>query len=398
MPRIASRLIASLLPADHEYTLWDDTVKGFGLRIWPSGRMTYIVKYRLRKQRTTKRHTLGTTAVLTAPQARAMAHDVLAAVRAGRDPAHEARQTRDTPTVADLAKRYLAEHAQPKKRPRSVVQDAGNLRRHILPALGEKPVHQVTRQDIARLHHQMRATPTTANRVLSLLSTMFALAEAWGLREQRSNPVHGIQRYRERKIERFLSADELRRLGEAMEEAEYLRSITPVSLACIRLLLFTGARAGEILGLQWSMIDCERGVARLPDSKTGAKTLRLPEPALAVLRSIPRTPGNPYVLVGRYGGPLGYPHYAWRRLCASAGIKNVRIHDIRHTYASQLVMSGVPLPLLQRLLGHSSPQMTNRYIAWADDPVQQAADAGGALIAKMLTPDDAIASRTQSGS
>lgn len=380
MPRLSSRLIATLAPPAKEYTVWDDAIPGFGLRCWPSGRMVYICKYRLRGQRQTHRYTLGTTAVLDPPQARAMAQEVLAAVRSGRDPATEARQA--STTVADLAERYLRDHARPKKRPRSVIEDQRNLTNHVLPALGTRLVAQITRQDIATLHATMQDTPTAANRVLALLSTMFGLAEAWGLRDQRTNPAYGIQRYRERTIERFLSGEELLRLGQALADAEYQQTALPAAIACIRLLLFTGARLGEILGLRWNMIDMARGTARLPDSKSGAKTIRLPAPALDVLRALPRT--APHVLVGKQGKPLAAPHDMWRRTCASAGIVDCRIHALRHTFASIGVMGGLSLPIVGRLLGHSSPQITQRYGHFADDPLALASEQIAARVRQAM--------------
>lgn len=385
MPKLTVRHIAALQPREKSYQEWDSEVRGLWIKCQPSGYKSIGFDYRFPSGRQgRKRHfTLGAVGTLSLDDARILARQYLLAIRhEGIDPLEHRQLLQGLPTVAQLAERYLQEHARPKKKPRSVAEDERHLRTVVLPALGEKPVHQVTRQDVARVHHHLRATPTTANRVLSLLSMMFTLAEAWGLREQRTNPVYGLQRYRERKVERFLSGDELRRLGDALTEAEHLRTALPGTIACIRLLLLTGARLGEVLGLTWSMVDLERGMARLPDSKTGAKTLRLPGPALEILRTLPRT--SVYVLQGRHGGPLSPPHHAWKRLCVAAGIAQCRLHDLRHSYASIGVMSGLSLPMVGRLLGHSTPSMTARYAHLADDPVALASEQIAARVRQAM--------------
>lgn len=168
-----------------------------------------------------------------------------------------------------------------------------------------------------------------------------------------------------------------------------MRSEHPSVLGCIRLLMFTGARLGEILGLRWEQIDWARGLARLPDSKTGAKTLRLPAPALEVLRALPRAQDSPWVLPGRrHGQPLSTPHRPWYRLCAAAGLAGVRLHDLRHTYASHAALAGVPLAVIGALLGHQHPATTARYAHLVGDPVA----AAGEQVAQVL--GQALGSRT----
>lgn len=206
--RLTKRLIdATPCPDTGETWLADESVPGFGVRL-RAGRKTYCVRYRNAHGQARREH-LGFTTVLTLEQARAQAQVFLVAVRQGQDPAAERQAMRQAPTMADLAARYLREHAEVKKKPGSLRMDRTNLRRHILPVLGASLVAAVTRADLAALQHHMRATPGAANRCLALLSTMLGLAEQWGLRPPGSNPVRGLQRYRERRLERFLSVEEL---------------------------------------------------------------------------------------------------------------------------------------------------------------------------------------------
>lgn len=208
---------------------------------------------------------------------------------------------------------------------------------------------------------------------------MFNLAEVWGLRPDGSNPCRHVPKYREKKRERFLSQHELQRLGEVLAEVERDGSETPFIVAAFRLLLLTGCRLSEIQTLQWAFIT-EAGM-ELPDSKTGARRIPLPHAARAVLDRLPRTPGNPYViegkLPGQYASDLQCP---WRRIRAKAGLDEVRIHDLRHTYASNAVSSGMPIQMVGRLLGHTQLQTTMRYAHLADDPVRRAAEENAARL------------------
>lgn len=388
MPRLTKRVIDALAPREKAYIYGDDTPKNFGVRVYPSGHKAYVITYRpVPATRATpkKIYTLGACNVLVLDQARDLARQWLAAIRQGADPAAQQEALRRAPTMADLAQRYLSEHAEVKKKPSSLHMDRVNLRLHVLPALGQRLVHEISRADIATLHHAMRATPGAANRVLALLSKMFGLAEQWGLRPQQSNPVYGIERYRERKLERFLTMEELARLGAVLHEAERTQTEMPSVIAAIRLLILTGARLGEILGLRWEQIDWQRGLAQLSDSKTGEKSLYLSPAAIEVLRGLARQQDNPYVLPGRHHGkPLMNPHKPWARLCHQAEIEGVRLHDLRHTYASMGVALGLSLPILGKLLGHQQAATTQRYAHLGPDPVHEAAHRVGARLREAL--------------
>ena len=220
------------------------------------------------------------------------------------------------------------------------------------------------------------------------MSKMLNLAERWGLRPDGSNPCRHVEKYAERKIERFLSAEELARLGEALLEAERTQTELPSVVAAIRLLLLTGCRFSEIITLRWDEVDLERKCLRLRDSKTGAKTVHLSEPAIEVLQSVDREPGNPFVIVGaKPGSHLVNLRKPWCRIRASAGLDDVRIHDLRHSFASVAVAGGLSLPMIGALLGHSQPATTQRYAHLAGDPLRQATNLiGGRIATAMRVP------------
>lgn len=369
--KLTKRTVEAAKPRAAKYHLFDTALPGFALCLYPSGERSYVVDYRTAGGRQ-RRMALGRHGVLTADQARRRAQDVLSAVLAGRDPLKERRDALHAPTLAELADRYLADHATPKKRPKSVYEDRRILARYILPKFGRRKVAELARVDVDRLHASMRATPIQANRVLFLLSTMLNLAEEWGLRPAGLNPCRRVERYAERKRQRFLSDDELARLGAALAEAERDNLEDPLAVAAVRLLVFTGCRRSEVLSLRWEHVDFERACLNLPSTKTGPATLILGPPALEVLRALPRS--SEWVFPGRGTGPLYDLKGPWRRLRTRAGLASVRLHDLRHTHASVGVGVGLSLPLIGALLGHRQASTTQRYAHLAADPVRVAAE------------------------
>jgi integrase len=325
--------------------------------------------------------------VLTTEQARGMAIQLLAEVRTGADPALDRKQRRNAVTVAELSDRFDKEHIAVRVKESTAREYRRNLRRFILPALGQLRVADVTRADIAKFHHNLRHIPYQANRNLEVISKMFNLAEMWGLRPDGSNPRRHIRKYPEEKRERFLSAAELRRLGQVLDEMEAERVELPSAVAATRLLLLTGCRLNEVMKLRWEDVDLAQSVLQLPDSKTGAKSVQLGRAAITVLRSIERCRFNPHVIRGTQPGkPLSDLQPFWQRLRARAGLKDVRIHDLRHTFASVAVASGQGLPMIGKLLGHSQVQTTARYAHLAGDPLQSAAnDVSDAVAAGLRT-------------
>ena len=383
MTKLTNRTVAATRPRDRDVFVWDDELPGFGLRVKPSGVKSYVIQYRNRHN-DSRRITIGRHGVIGPEKARRKAKKMLADVQDGADPATERKDDREAPTVAELAEKYLREHAAPHKKPRSVEEDQRLLRLHVLPALGRKKVAGITRADITGLHHAMRDTPGAANRTLALLSKMMNLAEKWGLRLDGSNPCRHVDKYPERKMERFLSVDELGSLGAVLAEAERTATELPSVIPAVRLLMFTGARLGEILNLEWSHVDFEWSCLRLPDSKTGAKVIHLNAPALEVLNGIERD-GSPWVIAGRDPDkPLVNLRKPWHRIRAKAGLEGVRLHDIRHSFASIGAAGGLSLPIIGALLGHTQAATTMRYAHLAADPLKQAADMIGKRIAAAM--------------
>jgi integrase len=260
-----------------------------------------------------------------------------------------------------------------------------NLRRFILPALARLSVTEVTRADVAKFHHDLRHIPYQANRCLEVVSKMFNLAEMWGLRPDGSNPRKHIRKYPEEKRVRFLSAAELHRVGEVLREIEGERLELPSAILAVRLLIFTGCRLNEIMTLKWEHVDFTDRVLRLPDSKTGAKVVHLGQPAIEHLNAAPRIEDNPWVITGiLVGKRLSDLQSFWQRVRARAGLKDARIHDLRHTFASTAVASGQGLPMIGKLLGHTQVQTTARYAHLAADPVRNAADSVASSLQQAL--------------
>jgi len=389
MPKLTKRIVEAAAPeaSKSQTFVWDSEIRGFGLRISRNGRKSYIFQYRNKENRT-RRLTLGLAGNLTPNQARNLALQAAAAVATEKDPAEMKLKTRRGATLAEFAERYLAEHARPKKKPSSVRLDERLLQRCLLPSLGSLKVSGITVADARRMHHKLRDTPVQANRALLLLSKIMNLAESWGFRKPGTNPCKGVERYRERPRQRFLSGEEISRLGAELREAEATASAHPSGILALRLLLLTGARAGEILSLLWSDVDFERSCLHLADSKTGQKMIPLGSPALDLLAVAPRLQGNPYVCAGDAPGrPLGGLTKIWYRIRSRAGLEDVRIHDLRHSFASVGAGSGMGLPILGAILGHTQPQTTQRYAHLAADPLLQAADRIASQIAGHLNQD-----------
>ncbi len=355
---------------------WDDKVPGFGLRITPSNRKSFVLSYRING--TKRLMTLGGYGTLTLDQARDKAILAKAKVLDDKDPLEVRRDARDAPTMADLERDYLERHAYKHKRPGSLREDLSILKNHIRPALGSKPVEAVRRREIERLHQNLKATPVRANRVLSLLSKMFSLAMQWDWRAD--TPCRGIPKFHEEKRERWLKTDELRRLTNALDKSTNQRAADAV-----RLLILTGARKSEALKAEWSQIDFERGVWTKPSAHTKQKRTEhvpLSAAALTLLQGMrERDPAGRYLFPGdKPGQPLQDIKRFWTQICRETELEGVRIHDLRHTFASHLVSSGLSLELVGRLLGHTQAATTMRYAHIADDPLREAANRYGNIV------------------
>jgi integrase len=390
--KITKRTVDATLPGQTDVFLWDTDLKGFGLKVSRAGSKIYLVQYRLGgREARTQRYTIGKHGSPWTPdKAREEAERLLGRVANQLDPAKERKATlaahradAEAPTLAEFAARYIDEYATAYKRPRTVEEDERNLRLHIKPILGKLKLKDITPAHIAKFHASGRDAPTNANRCRALLSHMFRMAEVWGERASGSNPCRYVEKFGERKRERFLSADELARLADKLERAEGKEP--PSAIAAIRLLILTGCRLSEILTLRWEWIDFERGCLILPDSKMGAKTVPLGAPALRALAELSRQLGSPYVLpADRGNGHFVGIQKPWQRVRAAAGLDDVRIHDLRHSFASIAVSSGDSLYLVGKVLGHRQSRTTERYAHLKDDPLRAVANRTSEKIAAIM--------------
>jgi len=370
--KIAQKTIEGLLPGARSEIVWDTELRGFGCRVTPTGIKTYLLKYRAgRRQRWLR---IGPHGPLTADAARNAARRALVSIARGEDPVGERQGRRVAPLVRDLAMRYLTDHAAPKNKPSSVRGAEMLLAKHILPAIGRMHVIDVSRRDMLTLHNRMRNTPYQANRTLALCSKMFNLAETWEMRPQRSNPCYQVERFPEKPRSRYMSRAELAMVGEALDDAEKTNSVRPVAVAAIRMLLLTGARLGEILGLRWRDIDWESRCIRLEDSKTGSKLIALPEPACDLLRTLPKVDDNPHVFPGDApGNHLKGLQAPWRRIRQMVGLTDLRLHDLRRTFTTTGVTSGLGLRVMSAVMGHRTIQTTAKHYAMVPDESVHAA-------------------------
>jgi integrase len=373
MPKLTKRFVDLVQPLEKDRFEWDDDVKGFGLRIKPSGVKSYLIQYRINNR--SRRYTLGKHGVITPDEARKLAKQELARVLKGEDPANEKAEERKAPLIKDLASDYLERHAIPNKRPNSVRDDKAMLNKQILPKLGNMRVKDVSQRDLETMLHALKETPYQANRVRSLLSKMFSLSMNWGWRSD--NPVSFIPKFQEEKRDRWLREDELSRLSAVL--VDYPNK-NPVNI--IRLLLLTGARKNEVLSAKWGQFDFERQTWTKPSHTTKQKrTERIPisQAVIDLLIQMKEGQGvlNDDDFLFPSDGETGHIvciKKAWAEIRTLAGFEDVRIHDLRHTFASHLVSSGMSLPIVGKLLGHTQPQTTQRYAHLADNPLREAAE------------------------
>jgi integrase len=364
--------------------------------------MSYVVKYRAGSGRKapTRRLTLGRVGKITPDKARTLAKGKLGDVAHGLDPAAVRSAERRAATLKELADVFLSEHVDAKRKPSTASHYRDLLQRIVLPELGCRQGEKVTTADLARPHVRMKSRPYQANRMLAAVGSLYAFAGKRKLVLAGFNPARGIDKYPEKGRERFLSSPELGRLGDAIREAEtvgipwQVDTTKPTAkhapkeknrrtvigqhpAAAIRLLILTGARLREILHLRWEHVDLERGLLSLPDSKTGKKAIVLNAPAMAVLAGLPRI--GAYVIAGQDAGtdkekPRADLNKPWRSIARRAGLRRLRIHDLRHTHASFGAGAGLGLPIIGKLLGHARATTTQRYAHLDTDPLRRASD------------------------
>ena len=380
--KLSKRTVDALAADGRDAVFWDRDLPGFGIRVYPSGRKVYLVQARGPKG--SKRATLGRHGEDLAPeQARKKAALAIDRIKRGEDPLPAKPKTE--PTLADLAAHYMRAHVEVNCQPATVKDYRRCLDLHILPALGEVTLSSVERKHAADLHYRLRDTPTRANAALKILSHMFALGPGWGFETGGRNPCRFVRGYRERKRERFLTRDEYRRLGDVLDEAEKGR-MSVYTVAAIRVLMLTGCRRNEVLELTWDDVDRTTGELRIRQAKTGPRQVPLTPAVAGILDALPRVKGRPWVFPGRGAdGRLVSINAQWQALCARAGLEDVRIHDLRHSYASRALALGESLTVIGGLLGHTKVRTTARYAHLArDTEIEASAKIGASIGAHVL--------------
>jgi integrase len=409
--KLTKRSVDAAQPRAARYEIYDPELKGFVLRVETSGVKTFAIRYRAgRNGRTAPKRFLiiGRYGPLTPDEARKRARELLGAVAKGDDPARQRDENRAAMSLKELADAFMAEHVEPKRKLNTLSHYRILLRKHVLPDLGHRRAHEITRAEMARLHHKMRDRPFVANRVLAVVAAMYAWGGKVGYVPESITPASRIERYREQGRERYLTTHELMRLGEAIRIAETVGAtwapnpmkktkhapkeenrrvrISPYAAAAIRLLILTGARLREILHLQWDQVDFERGVLWLPDTKSGKKVLVLGAAALHVMAEVPRA-GRYVIASDDPGRPRRDLKRPWDVVTKLADLNGVRLHDLRHSFASVGVSGGMGLPIVGALLGHTQQRTTAKYAHLANDATRRAADTISGTIAAALAPE-----------
>ncbi|MBV9842272.1 MAG: site-specific integrase [Sphingomonadaceae bacterium] len=412
MSKLTKLIVDQAVPGSARYTLWDDEVRGFGVRISPSGQKSFILEYRAGaggRGATKRKITLGVhNSDFTPDAARKEARAILADVRRGSDPAKQRRTSRELPSFRSMADDFLSEAAAAKLlKPASIANYKAVLTRYVYPALGSCKLDAISTGDVRKLHRAMGKTrPVTANRMLAAVGSVYRFAEGDEILPVGSSPARGIKKFKEEGRERYLNTEELQRLGAALIEGaenglpwpqragrqaskhdrkpENQRTFLSVDeTAAVRLLLFTGCRLREILHARWKDVDLERGMLRLPDSKSGRRTVILSAAAQDVLRA--HSKSGDYVIFGNDPEkPRADLKRPWALITHAADLAGLRIHDLRHTFASVGAGGGLGLPVIGKLLGHADASVTQRYAHLADEQAKTAANLIAAGISAAL--------------
>ena len=335
--RLTKRLVDGLKVEEKDTIFWDRDLAGFGVRVHATGRKLYVVQSR--GPAGLKWVTLGPYDGISIEERRREAAEVIDRIKRGEEPIPP--KPAPKPTVADLAARCLSVDFGVRCKPATVKSYKMALNRHILPTFGKLLLEKVEPEDVSALHHRMREMPSMANRAVWVLSRLFKLAESWELVPPGRNPCRHIRKYREKSRERFLKPEEFRRVGDALRKLEASGSVQPSAIAALRLLMLSGCRMSEILCLHWDDIDRTAGVLRLRDGKTGPRMVPLTGPVLKVLDGIERMEDVPWVIRNKSKGRLTSLFSHWQRIRKEAGLDDVRVHDLRHSCASN---RSIPTP------------------------------------------------------
>lgn len=394
MPRkkLTKRVVESALPSKVTTTIWDTDLAGFGLKVTHRGKRIYFMKYRTKLGRQRKPN-IGMHGAITCEQARSIAQSWAFQIASGKDPLYERDVARTSPTIEQFCAQVVQKDCKPRLKPRSIEECQRLITNVIVPKIGKLRVTEVQRTDISRLHLELSATKTQANRVLSFLSKCFNLAERWGLRPDGTNPCRHVPRYVERPKERFLSDAEIARLFSILDQPEF--ACSPFS-GFVKLALATGRRKSELLNVRWSDIDIDAGLMRLNDSKVGPRTFVLNDLAVELIRSAPRVDGQVYVIRGRRrdAPAIGVQKW-WERARKRAGLEDVTIHALRHTHASLGAALGQSLHQIGALLGHASAETSKRYAHFHETAQRSASEAIAKKIRSVTSPSKTIEATQQ---
>ena len=376
---LTPRLARESKPGGKDIILFDKSLPGFGLRIHPSGRKVWIVQARIEGR--SRRVVVARYGAMRLAQARRRARDMLDRIRAGGNPADDIRREKQAPTFREFTGEYLR-RSDPHWKPSGRETVRVYLKARILPAFGKMLLDRIGAEDVAEwFDAASKDKPGAANRALEILRAMMFRAEEWGLRERDTNPCLGIAMNPRKQVARFLDTDELARLGRALDDHE---AHWPEAVAAIRLLALTGCRRSEVLDLRWR--DIGKDALNLRDSKTGPRAVPLGEAAQAQIGAISGQRDPDAFLFPSYAHGKGYESMrnCWRAVCDHASLGRLRLHDLRHTAASQAVMAGENLPLVGKLLGHKRHRTTAGYAHLADGHLVEAAERVGSLVAEAM--------------
>ena len=381
---ISGRTVEALPVGDRETVFRDRDMAGFGVRVYPSGAKVYLVQVRVGGK--TKRVTIGRHGLVSAEDARLKAAELISQIKRGKEStgSGSVTPTVNETTLAEVADRYMREHVAVRCKPTTARAYRVAMENYLLPEFGFRSLDAIGQDQVAALHYRLHKTPAMANQVVEVLSRLFYAAESWGVTPESGNPCQFVKKYKKRSCERFLSEEEFRRLGDVLCEMQAEGTLSESAAAAFRLLMLTGCRRNEILTLQWSDVDLDAGELRLSDAKTGARWVALSPTARRVLATIPRRPGNPWVVAGRGAtGRLSNLNMPWIAVRKRAGFEDVRIHDLRHSFASRALALGESLPMIGKLLGHRQVQTTARYAHLAQESVK----ASSARVSKSIEVD-----------
>jgi integrase len=379
---ITKRLIDELKPRASSHIVWDDDLPRFGVKVTPGGVKSFVVDYTTAGGRR-RRQTIGRYGILTISRARDKALVILGQVADGEDPLDKRQTLRAGQTLKEFAAEYLA-HVATYKKQNSLDLNTYHLDEIIVPKLGSLKLDAVSREDVARLHRSLVASPVTANRMVSTLSHLYTIAASWGRVPQGCNPCEGVDRFRETRRARYLSDVELARLGRVLIglEATY-----PYKVRAVRLLVLTGCRVGEILSARWADVQLDQSILHLPDSKTGMGNVALGDAAVSLLKGCDRDGSEWLIPGGRRGNHLSVVAFEdwWRqKVRDQAGIPDVRLHDLRHTVGSVGANTGEAMMHIRGVLRHINVSTTERYAHLSRGPVHEAADRISAHIAAAM--------------